>query len=109
MSTYLPLHGLYLVTLTSMGILTTVMLDTDSEHILSMVTIYVAFSIPGLLDITIFYTRRDLLPRHSQSFCLVIAFLVEYLTVSADKEELIAQPFSLCLLIAISGCLMSSV
>jgi hypothetical protein len=97
------------MTLTSTSILATVMLDTDREHILSMVTIYVAFSIPGLLNIIIFYTRRDLLPRHSQSFCLGIAFLVEYLAVSAEEEEDIAQPFHLCLLSAIIGCLMSSV
>ena len=110
MSTFLPFTGLYTVIITSMGILSTgFMADTDSEQIISLVTVYVAFSIVGLLDIIIFYVSKDLSPRHSEIFSIVIAFLVEYLVFSADKEKETGKPFDFCLNIAIVGCLASSV
>ena len=110
MSTFLPFTGLYTVILTSMGILSTgFMADTDSEQIISMVTVYVAFSIVGLLDIITFYLSKELSPRHSEVFSIVIAFLVEYLVLSADKEDGFGNPSNFCLNVAIVGCLISSV
>ena len=110
MSTFLPFTGLYTVILTSMGILSTgFMAETESEKIISLVTVYVAFSIVGLLDIITFYLSKDLSPRHSEIFSIVIAFLVEYLVFSADKEEESGKSSSFCLNIAIAGCLASSV
>ena len=82
--------------------------NQDSLSCILYVTIYISFSITGLLDILIFYVRKDFLPRHTESFSIVIAFLVECLAVTKDKEEDITRPVSSCLVIAISICLINS-
>jgi hypothetical protein len=113
----LPCNGIYKLILTGICIILTVMISSDKENdekldtlrCVLYVTIYISFSISGLLDIIIFYLNKDLLPKNIDSFSLVIAFLVEYLIIPADEKEGIVKSVSSCLVIAILGCLMSSV
>ena len=51
------------------------------------ITIYISFSISALLDILIFYMEKGIFIKNIDSFSVVIAFLVEYLAISADSEE----------------------
>ena len=106
MVNYLPFRGLYLVLLTSISILSTVILvDTYSQHIIDMVTLYVGFAIVGLLDIIIFYVDKNLFPKHIDSLGIVVAFVVEYLVFSSDCKSI---PVNTCFVMGIIGCLCSS-
>ena len=50
-----------------------------------------------------------IIPKHTDSVSLVISFLVELLIVSGDKAEDITRPAHSCLMMAIVGCMLSSV
>ena len=66
---YLPVMGVYMVTVSSMSIImTSVIISSNSEHVsmsYAMITIYAAFSICGLINIVQFYvkTLSAVLPR----------------------------------------------
>ena len=111
----LPCTGICKLILTGISIILTVMISTANEkekqeeslQCILHITIYISFSISGLLDIGIFYMPKNFFPRHTDSFSIVIAFLVECLAFSENKE--ITKPGSSCLVMAINCCLISSV
>lgn len=113
----LPVSGICKLILTGVSIILLVSIasaddignDDESIICLSHATIYISFSISGLLDILMFYMTKDIFPKHSETFSLLIAFLVEYSAFSTNMTEENSRLSSFCLLIAIRGCLVSSV
>ena len=96
-----------MIMLTSIAILFTVtIIENDTDKILGLVTVYVAFSIVGLLDIIIFYVNKHLLPKHIESFSLAVAFIVELVVASSDY---LVSPVINCWEMAILGSILSSV
>jgi len=96
-----------MIILTSIAILSTVIiLDTDTEQIMGMVTVYVGFSIAGLLDIIIFYVSEQILPKNIDKLSIIVAFITEYVIASFDDD---IDPVRKCLIVSILGCLISSV
>ena len=112
----LPVSGICKLILTGVSIILLVLVSSadgieknvDSMHCLFHATIYISFSVSGLLDILMFYMEKDIIPRHSDTFSLIIAFLVECSAISADMTQESTRPARFCLLIAILGCLVSS-
>jgi hypothetical protein len=113
----LPCKGICKLILTGISIILTVMVSSsmnieNQENNLSStlyITIYISFSFSGLLNILIFYARKGFFVKNIDSFSLVIAFLVEYLAISADSEETTLSSVNYCLMMTVIGCLMSSV
>merc|ERR1711915_844340 len=86
--TSFPVDGLFIMTLSSVSIIGTVTIashKTDSDTILSMITIFIAFSIPGLLKIVWFYFPAIIISDDTENFSITIGFLLEFLTFYKGK------------------------
>jgi len=113
----LPYSGISKLLLTGISIILTVIISSPSEdyaassniNCLILITIYITFSVSGILVIIIFYSSKDLLPRNFVSFSLVISFLVELSGVFADNSKDFSDPTNNCLLVTIVCCLISAV
>ena len=99
---YLPIFGLYLVTVSSICIiLSTFNLTGDSRRDFTTITLLAAFSLCGLLNITLFYLKTVALmfPRNISGLGVVLCFLLELSLLQRDH----------CLLSIIVSCLVVSV
>jgi len=113
----LPVSGICKLILTGVSIILLVLVSSaedidnnvDNIHCLFHATIYISFSVSGLLDILMFYMEKDIIPRHTETLGLIIAFLVECSAIFADMTKESTRSASFCLQIAILGCFVSSV
>merc|ERR1712129_72136 len=111
---YLPCSGLFHVLLCSLACVGTVLLSaTDHTNGQGMyrtgilVTIYLSFSLSGMLDILMFYTNRIKIPKHCNKMFTAIAFLMELVLANAYGNWV--EPSEICLTVSIIASLISTV
>ena len=100
--TYLPLLGVYMVTVSSISIILTMMSISDMLSSYTMITIYATFSVGGLLNIILFYVKTfaSVLPKNTVSLATALCFLVELILLQNSDR---------CLLVTILSCLTLAV
>ena len=99
---YLPVFGLYLVTVSSLCIiLSTLQLSGDQRKDYATITLLAAFSLCGLFNIALFYIKTVALmfPKNISKLGVVLCFLLELFLLQRDH----------CLLSIIVCCLVVSV
>ena len=114
--TSLPCCGIFILLLTGISIISTVMISPENSlgdpvksfQSILHITIYISFSLSGIVDILIFYKTKNIHPQ-IQLFSIVLAFLVEFIAVFVDKDEGRRTSVSFCLELAIFCCLVTAV
>ena len=113
--TLLPWTAVISLVLSGLAILASVMGHPREEEkeatvaIVAQVTLYLAFSLPGLLSTLSFYSSRSrvALPRHSSLLATSLAFLLELLLPPASCPLLLFT-IAVCALISLARLLVSS-
>ena len=73
-----------------------------------LVTIFLSFSLSGMMDIAIFYNTKVKIPKHSKTLLTVIAFLIELVLVPTRETSVNnTDVVDVCLVAAIAASLIS--
>ena len=98
----LPFNGISKLVMTGISIILTVIIssanemETKSLQCILHVTIYISFSISGLLDILIFYSPEDIIPKQSDSLSLVINVIRQLHVKTTKQNNKTYQPYNYC-------------
>lgn len=110
----LPWEGIIKLILTGLGIVVSVIAASptqDTEYVSNIryATIYLFFSISGLMDILVYYCGYSILPEGIQSFILSLAFVVEgvMFAMRLRFEAYLEQQIHVLLVIAIFACALA--
>ena len=72
-----------------------------------LVTIFLSFSLSGMMDIVIFYNTKVKIPKHSKTLLTVIAFLIELVLVPTREASVNNIDVDDCLVASIAASLIS--